>query len=52
MSEDVKIIEEKVHGNPERRIFHIDVGTLSELKVKEYLRDCMDRYRNRLVEVE
>lgn len=34
---------------PERRIFYIDVGNLPKLKAEQYLRDIMNRYRNKLV---
>ena len=34
---------------PERRIFYIDVGNLPKVKAEQYLRDVMNRYRNKLV---
>ena len=34
---------------PERRIFYVDVGNLPKLKSEQYLKDIMDRYRNKLV---
>jgi len=34
---------------PERRIFYVDVGNLPKLKAEQYLKDIMDRYRNKLV---
>jgi hypothetical protein len=34
---------------PERRIFYIDVGNLPKLKAEQYLKDLMNRYRNKLV---
>ena len=34
---------------PERRIFYIDVGNLPKIKAEQYLRDVMNRYRNKLV---
>jgi hypothetical protein len=34
---------------PERRIFYIDVGDLPKLKAEQYLKDIMNRYRNKLV---
>jgi hypothetical protein len=34
---------------PERRIFYIDVGNLPKLKAEQYLKDIMNRYRNKLV---
>jgi len=34
---------------PERRIFYVDVGNLPAQKAEQYLKDIMDRYRNKLV---
>lgn len=34
---------------PERRIFYIDVGNLPKLKAEQYLKDIMNRYRNKMV---
>ena len=34
---------------PERRIFYIDVGNLPKIKAEQYLREVMNRYRNKLV---
>lgn len=34
---------------PERRIFYVDTGNLPKLKAEQYLKDIMDRYRNKLV---
>mgnify|MGYP003640646267 CR=1 FL=1 len=34
---------------PERRIFYVDVGNLPTNKAEQYLKDIMDRYRNKLV---
>ena len=34
---------------PERRIFYIDVGNLPTGKAEQYLKDVMNRYRNKLV---
>jgi hypothetical protein len=34
---------------PERRIFYIDVGNLPKNKAEQYMRELMNRYRNRLV---
>jgi hypothetical protein len=34
---------------PERRIFYIDVGNLPKLKAEQYIKDIMNRYRNKLV---
>ena len=33
----------------ERRIFYIDVGNLPKIKAEQYLKDVMNRYRNKLV---
>lgn len=34
---------------PERRIFYVDVGNLPKLKADQYLKDIMNRYRNKMV---
>jgi hypothetical protein len=34
---------------PERRIFYIDVGNLPKIKAEQYVKDQMNRYRNKLV---
>ena len=34
---------------PERRVFYIDVGNLPKQKAEQYLKDIMNRYRNKLV---
>ena len=34
---------------PERRVFYIDVGNLPKLKAEQYLKDIMNRYRNKMV---
>ena len=34
---------------PERRIFYVDTGNLPKVKAEQYLKDIMDRYRNKLV---
>jgi len=34
---------------PERRIFYIDVGNLPKIKAEQYIKDIMNRYRNKLV---
>jgi len=34
---------------PERRIFYVDVGNLPTNKAEQYLKDIMDRYRNKVV---
>lgn len=34
---------------PERRVFYIDVGSLPKNKAEQYLRDQMNRFRNKIV---
>ena len=34
---------------PERRIFYVDVGNLPKVKAEQYVRDIMNRYRNRII---
>ena len=34
---------------PERRVFYVDVGNLPKLKAEQYMKDVMNRYRNKLV---
>lgn len=34
---------------PERRIFYVDVGNLPKLKAEQYLKDIMNKYRNKMV---
>lgn len=34
---------------PERRIFYIDIGNLPKLKAEQYMKDIMQRYRNKIV---
>jgi hypothetical protein len=34
---------------PERRIFNVEVGDLPKAKAEQYMRELMNRYRNRLV---
>lgn len=34
---------------PERRIFYIDVGNLPKIKAEQYLKDIMNKYRNKIV---
>jgi Bacteriophage T4-like portal protein (Gp20) len=34
---------------PERRIFYIDTGNLPKLKAEQYLKDIMNKYRNKMV---
>ena len=39
----------RITRSPERRIFYIDVGNLPTSKAEQYLKDVMNRYRNKLV---
>ena len=48
MVEDSLVIY-RLSRAPERRIFYIDVGNLPQVKAEQYLRDVMNRYRNKLV---
>ena len=47
MIEDSLVIY-RLSRAPERRIFYIDVGNLPKQKAEQYLRDIMNRYRNKL----
>lgn len=46
--EDATIIY-RIARAPERRIFYIDVGNLPKMKAEQYLRDMMQRHKNRVV---
>ena len=48
MVEDAIVIY-RISRAPERRIFYIDVGNLPKIKAEQYLKDVMNRYRNKLV---
>jgi len=48
MIEDSLVIY-RLSRAPERRIFYIDVGNLPKMKAEQYLREVMNRYRNKLV---
>ena len=48
MIEDSLVIY-RLSRAPERRIFYIDVGNLPKVKAEQYLRDVMNRYRNKQV---
>ena len=48
MIEDALVIY-RISRAPERRIFYIDVGNLPKAKAEQYLKDVMNRYRNKLV---
>ena len=46
MGEDSLVIY-RLSRAPERRIFYIDVGNLPKIKAEQYLRDVINRYRNK-----
>ena len=46
--EDATLIY-RISRAPERRVFYIDVGNLPKMKAEQYLRDIMQRFKNRLV---
>jgi hypothetical protein len=48
MVEDAVVIY-RLSRAPERRVFYIDVGNLPKQKAEQYLKDIMNRYRNKLV---
>jgi len=48
MMEDAMVIY-RIARAPERRIFYVDVGNLPKSKADAYLRDIMQRYRNKMV---
>lgn len=48
MLEDAIVIY-RISRAPERRIFYIDVGNLPKTKAEQYVKDLMNRYRNKLV---
>jgi len=48
MLEDATVIY-RISRAPERRIFYIDVGNLPKMKAEQYLRDVMQKYKNKLV---
>ena len=48
MIEDSLVIY-RLSRAPERRIFYIDVGNLPKIKAEQYLKEVMNRYRNKLV---
>lgn len=48
MIEDAAVIYRLARA-PERRIFYVDVGTMSTIKANQYLKDLMTSYRNKLV---
>ncbi len=48
MMEDAVVIY-RIARAPERRIFYVDVGSLPKSKAEQYVRDIMNRYKNKLV---
>jgi len=48
MLEDAVVIY-RLSRAPERRIFYVDVGNLPKAKAEQYVKDIMNRYRNKLV---
>ncbi len=48
MLEDATVIY-RISRAPERRIFYIDVGNLPKIKAEQYLREVMQKYKNKLV---
>ena len=48
MVEDATVIYRLARA-PERRIFYVDVGSLPKTKAEQYVRELMNRYRNKLV---
>ena len=45
--EDALIVY-RIARAPERRIFYVDVGQMPKIKAEQYLRDMMNRYRNKI----
>jgi len=48
MVEDALVIYRMARA-PERRVFYVDVGNLPKAKAEQYLKEIMNRYRNKLV---
>ena len=48
MMEDASVIY-RLSRAPERRVFYIDVGNLPKIKAEQYVRDMMNKHKNRLV---
>lgn len=46
--EDATVIY-RVSRAPERRVFYVDVGGLPKAKAEQYLKDIMNKFRNKLV---
>jgi hypothetical protein len=43
------IVVYRVSRAPERRIFYVDVGNLPKQKAEQYVRELMNKYRNRMI---
>jgi len=39
----------RISRAPERRVFYVDVGNLPKQKAEQYLREIMNRYRNKVI---
>lgn len=48
MAEDAVVIY-RIARSPERRIFYVDTGNLPKIKAEQYVRELMNKYKNRLV---
>ena len=48
MMENAMVIY-RITRAPERRVFYVDTGNLPTMKAEQYLKDVMNRYRNKLV---
>lgn len=48
LMEDSLIIY-RISRAPERRVFYVDVGDLPKMKAEQYLRDIMNRFKNKVV---
>lgn len=46
-SEDALVVYRLARA-PERRVFYVDVGNLPKQKAEQYIKDLMNRYRNKL----
>jgi hypothetical protein len=43
------IVVYRISRAPERRIFYVDVGNLPKQKAEQYVRELMNKYRNRMI---
>jgi hypothetical protein len=43
------VVVYRITRAPERRVFYVDTGNLPTMKAEQYLKDIMNRYRNKLV---